>query len=185
MNAELESYLKKVDKYLRPLPASERIDIVKEIKSSLLELEGASLSPEEILKRFGEPKELAKSYLGDLLSRGTGFSLHRLLTACAFYGLTGFSGIFVIPALGIIAPTFLICGVISPLAGLIKLVGSLLGFDVPFIMFQMGSVTLSPPLGFVCSLAFGGLLLLLGWGAWKLLLCYIKTVSRTKHSLSL
>ena len=35
MNAALEKYLNTVDKCLKPLPASERVDIVKEIKSSI------------------------------------------------------------------------------------------------------------------------------------------------------
>ena len=39
MNATLEKYLDTVDKCLKPLPTSERVDIVKEIKSSILEME--------------------------------------------------------------------------------------------------------------------------------------------------
>jgi len=39
MNAKLEKYLNTVEKHLNPLPASERIDIVKEIKSLIIELE--------------------------------------------------------------------------------------------------------------------------------------------------
>ena len=43
MNTKLEKYLDTVDKYLRPLPVSERVDIVKEIKSSILEMENAGV----------------------------------------------------------------------------------------------------------------------------------------------
>ena len=39
MNAIFEKYLDTVDKCLKPLPTSERVDIVKEIKGSLLEME--------------------------------------------------------------------------------------------------------------------------------------------------
>ena len=53
MDARLEEYLDKVDKYLRPLPLSERVDIVKEIKSSILEMENERLTVEEILNRLG------------------------------------------------------------------------------------------------------------------------------------
>lgn len=48
MNATLEKYLDTVDKCLKPLPTSERVDIVKEIKSSILEMEGDNLTTEQI-----------------------------------------------------------------------------------------------------------------------------------------
>ena len=67
MNAALEKYLDTVDKCLKPLPTSERVDIVKEIKSSVLEMESENLSEEQILERLGKPKELARAYLGDLM----------------------------------------------------------------------------------------------------------------------
>ena len=73
MNAALEKYLNTVDKCLKPLPASERVDIVKEIKSSILEMESDNLTTEQILDRLGKPKDLAKAYLGDLLSKESGF----------------------------------------------------------------------------------------------------------------
>ncbi len=38
MNIAFEKYLNTIDKHLKPLPTSERIDIVKEIKSSILEM---------------------------------------------------------------------------------------------------------------------------------------------------
>ena len=37
MNTTFEKYLDTVDKCLKPLPTSERVDIVKEIKGSILE----------------------------------------------------------------------------------------------------------------------------------------------------
>ena len=103
MNATLEKYLDTVDKCLKPLPTSERVDIVKEIKSSILEMESDNLTTEQILDRLGKPKDLAKAYLGDLLSKGSGFSWNRFLTVCAFYSIVGFSGMFVIPCLAIMA----------------------------------------------------------------------------------
>ena len=46
MNAKLEKYLNTVEKHLNPLPASERIDIVKEIKSLIIELENDNVPTE-------------------------------------------------------------------------------------------------------------------------------------------
>lgn len=39
MNTKLDKYLDTVDRHLQPLPASERVDIVKEIKGSMIEME--------------------------------------------------------------------------------------------------------------------------------------------------
>ena len=63
---------------------------------------------------------------------------------------------FVIPILGIIAPMFLLCGAIAPVAGLIKFIGSLFGYDVPYVVAQFGSMTLSPVFTFLYSVVRGG-----------------------------
>lgn len=39
MDAKLEKYLDTVDKHLKPLPVSERVDIVKEVKASMQEMQ--------------------------------------------------------------------------------------------------------------------------------------------------
>lgn len=52
MNATLEKYLDTVDKCLKPLPTSERVDIVKEIKSSILEMESDNLTTELNISRY-------------------------------------------------------------------------------------------------------------------------------------
>lgn len=184
MNATFETYLNTIDRHLRPLPASERADIIKEIKSSILEMESEQLPEAQILERLGTPKELAKAYLGDFIAKGNGFSLNRFLTVFAFYGLTGFSGMFIVPILGITAPMFLLCGAIAPAAGLVKFIGSLFGYDVPFVVAQFGTMALSPAFTFLYSVVMGAVLILLGRGAWKLLLRYIRMVSKTKEKLA-
>ena len=64
MEKILNDYLEKVEKYLKPLPVSERVDIVKEIKSEILELQGNGKAAGEIIERLGNPKELAKAIWG-------------------------------------------------------------------------------------------------------------------------
>lgn len=44
MDRLLENYLEQIDRHLRPMPASEWVDIVQEIKSELLELAAFILS---------------------------------------------------------------------------------------------------------------------------------------------
>ena len=188
MNTTFEKYLDTIVKCLKPLPTSERVDIVKEIKGSILEMESENLSTEQILTRLGKPKDLAKAYLGDLLAKENGFSWNRFLTACAFYSLVGFSGLFVIPVLVIVAPTFILCGVASAVLGIIKLVDYLLHLNIPYvdyIGFQFGNTALSPIPVFILSLITGIILFLLGRGAWKLLITYCKGISKTKNNLSI
>ena len=188
MTAELENYLTTIDRYLKPLPTSERIDIVKEIKGSILEMEQENLTQEQIMERLGNPKEMAKAYLGDLLSNGTGFSWNRFLTVCAYYSVVGISGLFIIPTLAIIAPVFIGCAVIIPLLALANLIIHLFNLKIhymEYIRFQMGNTTLSPFVAFIVSIITGVILYVIGYGSWKLLLGYCKKISKTKKELSI
>ena len=56
MNQSLEKYLTAVDRHLKPLPFSERADIVKEIKSTMLEMESEQMSFKQILDRLDNMK---------------------------------------------------------------------------------------------------------------------------------
>ena len=126
MNQSLEKYLTAVDRHLKPLPFSERADIVKEIKSTMLEMESEQMSSKQILDRLGSPKDLAKAYLKDLLVKEKRFSLKRVLILCAFYTAAGFSGMIVIPVLAVIAPAFLLYGIAAPVLGAVKMFDYLL-----------------------------------------------------------
>ena len=185
MDKTFETYLDTIDKHLKPLPTSERVDIVKEIKSSILEMKQSNLSTEQILDKLGSPKEMANAYLENLISSNNGFNYKKYLAVIAFYSSIGFSGLFVIPTLAIVAPVFIFCGAISPVFGVIKLLGYLLHFNVSFVIFQFGSVELHPILGFLFSIITGIILYKLGRGSWNLLLKYIHRVSQKKKDLSL
>lgn len=99
MEKVLNGYLEKMEKYLKPIAVSERVDIINEIKSEMQELQTSGVSAEKIIERLGDPKDLARAYLGDLLSKESRFSWSRFLIICAFYRVVGFSGMFVIPCL--------------------------------------------------------------------------------------
>ena len=49
MEQTLEKYLEQIEKYLRPMAVSERIDVIREIKSEMQELQSSGLSAQEIL----------------------------------------------------------------------------------------------------------------------------------------
>lgn len=189
MNAKLERYLNTIDKHLKPLPTSERVDIVKEIKGSIIEMENDNLTAEQILERLGNPKDLAKAYLGDLLVNSTGFSWNRFLTVCAFYSIVGFSGMVVIPSLAIIAPVFILSGIVSPIIGAIKMINYIFNLGLPYVenmgIVLNGIVELNPIAEFAVCLILGVLLYFAGRGSWKLLLSYCKKVSSTMEKLSI
>ncbi|HIZ48818.1 MAG TPA: DUF1700 domain-containing protein [Candidatus Gemmiger excrementavium] len=183
MEKQLNNYLEQIEKYLKPLPVSERVDIVQEIKSEMQELQAAGQTPEQILARLGNPKELARAYLGDMIAQSSGFSWSRLAALCAFYSVTGFSGLVVIPTLVICAPVFLLCGIITPLLGALKAVDVALGLHIPYVQYIGIAGIQNPALVFVLCLAMGLALCALGYGCWKLLVGYIQSVSRIKRML--
>lgn len=100
-----------------------------------------------------------------------------------FYFLVSLTGMFVLPTLGIIAPTFILCSIMCPIFGLIKLVAWIFNYDIPIIMFQIGNYTLHPIPVFILSLLESIILYIIGIGAWKLLIKYIHYVSDKKKKL--
>lgn len=184
MERQLESYLDTVDRCLRPMPASERVDIVREIKSEILELEAAGLAPQEITQRLGTPKELAAAYLSDAIVKDARFSWKRLASVAAFYSLAGLGGIVVLPAASIMAVTFLVCGAVLPFAGLVTFLASLVGIETPWAMIQVGSWVAPPALAFPISAAVGLLLLLAGRGMWKATVGFVRMVGQKRRKLA-
>ena len=184
MEKILNDYLEKIEKYLKPLPVSERVDIVKEIKSEILELQDNGKKAEEIIERLGEPKELAKAYLGDLISNSNSLKWNRVLAICAYYSLAGFSGLFVIPILGICAPVVILCGIATPILGAVKLIDALLNLGIPYAEYIGISGIQNPFIVFILCIIIGVALYLVGYGCWKLLVLYIKAVSNTKQHFS-
>lgn len=111
------------------------------------------------------------------------YSNEKMIKTMLFYISTFFSGIFVIPILGIVAPVFIISSIITPLSGFLKLIGYLFNFNVPFVIFQIGNIELNPIISFILSMLIGLILYFLGKGAWKLLLKYIKYIKNEQMKL--
>lgn len=184
MDKLLENYLNVIEKKLKPLPISERVDIIKEIKSYMIELEKKDgLSPKEIIDKLGEPKDLAKEYLGNMICDDSSFKWSKMLAILAFYSSAGLSGMFVLPIFTVMAGGFIFCGIIAPIGGILKAGGYLIGVDVPFVVFQLGSYSLHPLLQLPASIAVGALLYWAGKGSWKIVLKYVNTISNKKRKL--
>lgn len=164
----------------------EYLNNIKEIKSSILEMENDGFSDELILGRLGKPKDLAKSYLANLLIKEQSFNWNRVLIICAFYILVGFSGLFIIPILFVITLGFIGCAIITPFLGVIKIVDQFL-FNIPLaddFTFQVGRFLLTNPwLILLVSFITTIILFIIGFIAWKLLVLYCKVVGKTKNSL--
>lgn len=116
------------------------------------------------------------------------------LTTLAQYGLEGYkyraslSGLIVIPTLAIIAPVLIVCGIVSPILMAVKMVDYIFNLSLPYVENMgvfTGIVELNPIAEFVCSVVIGVLLYLAGRGCWKLLVYYIKGVSKAKRHLSI
>ena len=100
----------------------------------------------------------------------------------------GFSGIFIIPSLLIIAPAFVASGVLVPILAAVKMADYLFHLGIPYIdnigIVPTGIIELNPVGEFIAALLIAILLYLAGRGAWKLLVMYCRTVSRTHAKIS-
>lgn len=184
MDKTLESYLERIDRRLRPMPASERVDIVREIKSEILELEAQGLKPEEITARLGVPRELAAAYLGNAIAKDPKFSWRRLGAVVAFYSLAGLGGMIVLPATSITAVAFLLVGAVVPALGLLTFLVSLLGIQVPWVMIQFGSWAAPPAMAFPVSVVVGLLLLLAGRALWLATIGFVRMLGTKRKQLA-
>ena len=183
MDRELELYLAAVEKYLKNMPVSERIDVIKELKSYIEELQLNNASnAKEILARLGSPKELAAGYLGDKIEMGRSFNFKKLLMVFSFYSLVSLSGMFIVPCGTVLAGGLVLCGILGPILASIKLVGLFLGFDLPIEM-RFNDYIVPPLLAFPITIITGILLILLGRIVWKAVIGYIRRVSITKRTL--
>jgi heme O synthase-like polyprenyltransferase len=102
-----------------------------------------------------------------------------------FYILVSFISMFVLPILGICAPTFIISGILCPVFGLVKLVASIFGYDIPQINIELFGYSFNPLISFLIAIILGSLLFMLGIIMWKILLRYIKYISDKKKKLYL
>lgn len=183
MDTFINQYLGKVDRYLKALSTSERVDIVKEIKSQIVELQNNGKSTEEIVARLGSPKDLAKAYLGESIAKSTEFSWKKFCAVVAYYGLVGTVWMFILPITSIMGITFMGCGLITPVAGLIKFIAFFLGHDIPEIQFSMGSYSASAITFLPISIVVGVTFFVIGKLLWVFTINIIKTLNKAKAKI--
>lgn len=113
------------------------------------------------------------------------YSNKLVIKSILFYLGTFFSGIIIIPILGIIAPTFIICSIIVPLVGLIKVLSYLFKFELAFVIFEIGSVEINPFISLALSIIIGLTMYFLGKEMWKLLMKYLKYIKNERLKLEI
>ena len=101
----------------------------------------------------------------------------------AFYLIVFFAGIVVLLATGGVALAFMLGGVICPIGGLVKLAGSLLGYNVPIRLFDIDSLHMPPALGLLLSVILGIALFFTGKAVWKVTRKYIVWIVETKRNM--
>lgn len=179
----LNDYLEKIEKYLKPLIVSERVDIVKEIKSEMLELQANGISSEQIVERLGNPKDLAKAYLGESIEKSRGFNWRRLSAVIAFYSLAGIGGMFVLPITSICGIALMVSGLLCPIAGIIKLVAHLMGYEMEEIGLSIGTFSANAIIFLPISILIGAVIFIIGWLLWKLTIMIVRSISKGKKKL--
>lgn len=75
--------------------------------------------------------------------------------------------------------------VVTPITGAVKLIDYLLNLGIPYVQYIGISGVNSPILVFIICVITGIGLYLIGRGCWKLLVYYIKGMSKVKNNLSI
>lgn len=104
----------------------------------------------------------------------------KIIKCIIFYIVIFFLSVIIVLFLALLTIFFIISGILIPVCGLFKLVGYIFNFDIPFIMFQFGTMELNSLLVFPLSLIVGYILYKIGKVVGKLLIKYINYV-KEKH----
>ena len=90
---------------------------------------------------------------------------------------------FVLPFTSVLAVGLMFSGAVTPLAGTLQFVLSLMGISVPYIMFQLGSYTAPPAVAFPLSIVVGALLFLAGRWLWRFTVRLVQTIGQQYRKL--
>lgn len=101
-----------------------------------------------------------------------------------FYLFVSFTGLFVFPVLGFVAPAFILLSVAVPVLGFISLILSFVGVEIPYFIVQVGPFIPGPVLSFIISCLVSIPLYLGGKSLWKLLLKYVHYIGNKFKKLN-
>lgn len=116
-NRQLEKYLSQIDSYLSYMPILEKTDILSELKSSFYERINNGQSVESIITEFGTPRELAISYMGELIEKQS-FSIKSFMMIFSFYLFAPMMWMSIIPIFALLSIGFFFSSIMSILFGI-------------------------------------------------------------------
>lgn len=127
MDELITRYIGELEHELKRLPARDREDALREIRSHLQEASDSGAPSPLTLARLGSPRNLAAAYMGEYLSARESSLPTRALRVAAVGGYvfgTTFSSLFVVPTLAASALAFGIAGIVTPVLGLMRTFGA-------------------------------------------------------------
>jgi uncharacterized membrane protein len=124
MSPKGKNYLDTFYQHLNKLPEDERRDAVLEIESHIMDGVLNGQSEDEILKKLGDPRRLAKAYRSEyIMQRKTIRSFKDVFAILGFYCTTGLLSVMIVPVLATIAYGFGFCTILIVIAGILRTFG--------------------------------------------------------------
>lgn len=114
-----EAYIHALRENLRGLPAEQQEDIIAEIEQHMDDTIASGKSEDELLRRLGDPKDLAKSLAGEYY-----VEKNSLLKAIPFFASKGAASFFMIFMFGGMALLFGAGAVASIIGGIMRTFGN-------------------------------------------------------------
>ncbi len=175
MGDRVEEYLNKVDTELAGLNKMERQEIINEINSHIYEAKNSGENIDDIIKKLGNPKKLARSYRNVYIIENKQFKIKDLLSSFTFFSWIAFSSMIVLTTLPILSIGFLLIGIFLiglPILNILSITN---------ISFQFFSKNLYGWAQMVIGQSLGLVFLSLAYYTWGGLKKYIKYVSTEYH----
>ncbi len=165
MGAKAKAFLKELDRYLQELSREERDDILKEIESHIQTGIQHGQSEEEILKRLGSPKSLAKGYLGEYYLQQKSNNPAHFFKLFFFFASLGFLSPVVIVFLAGVSFAFALGAVAVVISGILSAFEYSIG-DFIFGV-QLGTHTITGWPGLLISLIVAAILWIGAKWCWR------------------
>jgi uncharacterized membrane protein len=173
MSPKGKNYLDTFYQHLNKLPEDERRDAVLEIESHIMDGVLNGQSEDEILKKLGDSRRLAKAYRSEyIMQRKTIRSFKDVFAILGFYCTTGLLSVMIVPVLATIAYGFGLCTVLIFIAGILRT------FGVPWINMDIGpNMSVPTQWSMVYSLILGGIVGGIAYISRKYLRVYLNFLS--------
>lgn len=178
----LEKYLSQVDRYLKYLPVSEKIDILSGLKNSFVARLASGQCEEEILAEMKPAKAFARDYLGESIARNREFSFSHFMKLLGFYSLASLAFVSIIPTLAILSVSFIFASGFSVLGGVFGFIKGVfpnsLFENIKFMFFTHEISGISALLAGLFIAVVFAVLAALCWKATEIIFQYLQRTSR-------